>query len=150
MPNLFGVEVSEDVYQANRHLLQAAKEPKTQTRKDLDAELKLQNARQFEAQWALLGGPALEKEVRFDSSRQWRADYVVETATGKWLIELEGGVYLKSGGGHRSKGGYIDDVFKYNTASLMGFKLIRIATGMINADYLRKIISAVAGYSVDV
>lgn len=150
MPQLFGAEVSPDTYELNKHMLTSAKVDKTEARKQLEAEMKQQFARQFEAQWTLLGGPALEKEVRFDSSRQWRADYVVETATGKWLIELEGGVYLKSGGGHRSKGGYIDDVFKYNTASLMGFKLIRIATGMINADYLRKIISAVAGYSVDV
>lgn len=148
MPVLFGKEVSPDVYEANRHLLTPAKEPKTPARKDLDAELRQQFARQFEATWALLGGPVLEKEVRFCPDRDWRADYVIETTTGKWLIELEGGIYLKSGGGHRSKGGYIDDVFKYNTASIMGFKLIRIATGMINADYLQRIICAVTGYPV--
>lgn len=145
MPQLFGAEVSQDTYELNKHMLTPAKVDKTDARKQLEAEMKQQFACQFEAQWALLGGPALEKEVKFDSSRQWRADYVVETATGKWLIELEGGVYLKSGGGHRSRSGYIDDVFKYNAASLNGYRLIRIATGMASAHYLQQIINAIRG-----
>lgn len=129
--------------------LAPAKPDKTEARKQLEAEMKQQFARQFEATWRLLNGPELEKEVKIDDSRRWRGDYAVETATGKWLIELEGGVYLKSGGGHRSKGGYIDDVFKYNTASMRGFKLIRIATGMINADYLRQIVDAIKSTDAD-
>lgn len=138
MPMLFGQEVSPDVYEANRHLATQPKEPKTQARKDLDAEMRQQFARRFEAQWSVLGGPVLEKEVRFDPDRQWRADYLHRSTM--TILELEGGIYLKHGGGHRSKMGYIDDVFKYNAACLLGYRLIRIATGMINADYLRQII----------
>lgn len=138
MPNLFGVEVSEDVYQANRHLLQAAKEPKTPQRKDLDAELKLQNARSFEAQWRLLDGPPLEKEYKFCPGREWRADYRI----GQWLIELEGGVY--SGGRHTRAKGFIEDIYKYNMAAMLGYRVIRIGTGMATAHYLEQIIKEVS------
>lgn len=137
MPILFGQEVSPDVYAANQHLLTPAKEPKTQARKDLEAEMRQRFARQFEATWALCGGPELEKEFKFCPERGWRSDY----RCGQWLIELEGGVFLKSGGGHRSKSGYIEDVFKYNEASLMGYRLIRIATGMATPHYLSQIIA---------
>ncbi len=138
MPNLFGVEVSEDVYQANRHLLQAANEPKTPQRKDLDAELRQQFARSFEAQWRLLDGPELEKEYRFCPGREWRADYRI----GQWLIELEGGVF--SGGRHTRAKGFVEDCFKYNAAAMLGYRVIRIGTGMATAHYLEQIIKEVS------
>lgn len=133
---LFGKEVSPDVYEANRHLLAQPKQPKTQARKDLDAETRQLFARQFEATWALLGGPALEKEVRFDPDRQWRADYLHRpTMT---LIELDGGVYNK--GRHTRGAGFVEDCFKLNSAALHGYGVIRIATGMATAHYLQQII----------
>lgn len=134
MPMLFGQEVSPDVYEANQHLLSQPKEAKTQARKDLDAEMCQQFARQFEAQWALLGGPELEKEVRFCPDRDWRADYRV----GNVLIELEGGVYTK--GRHTRSGGFIEDIFKYNSACMLGYRLVRIGTGMVTPHYLQQII----------
>lgn len=139
MPSLFGVEVSTDVYEANRHLMQAAKEPKTPARKDLDAELKQQFARSFEAQWRLLDGPPLQPEFYFCSARQWRSDYLVIGT--KWLIELEGGV--RSGGRHTRPAGFIEDCYKYNAAAMLGYRVIRIATGMANPDYVQQIINAV-------
>ncbi len=137
MPNLFGVEVSAEVYELNKNLV-AAKEPKTPARKDLDAELRQQFARQFEAQWHLLNGPELEKEYRFCPGREWRADYRI----GSWLIELEGGVY--SGGRHTRAKGFVEDCFKYNTAAMLGYRVIRIATGMATAHYLEQIIKEVS------
>ena len=136
MPNLFGVEVSAEVYELNRHLA-ATKEPKSDTRRDLDAELKKQNAAKFEALWSLLGGPPLEKEYKFCPDRDWRADY----RTGSWLIELEGGVW--SGGRHTRGKGFINDCFKYNTAAMMGYRVIRLATGMANPEYLQQIIESI-------
>jgi hypothetical protein len=50
---------------------------------------------------------------------------------------------MKHGGGHRSKSGYIEDVFKYNAATLGGYGVIRIATGMATATYLAEIIAAI-------
>lgn len=139
MPQLFGVECSHDVYEANKHMLAQPKEEKTPARKDLDAELRKQFALQFEAQWCLLGGPELEPEFRFCPERQWRADY----RCGQWLIELDGGVYSK--GRHTRGPGFVEDCFKLNAAAMLGYRVIRIATGMANADYLRKIIKEVRG-----
>lgn len=139
MPNLFGVEVSDHVYEANRHLLQADKQPKTQAHKDIDAELKQQFARSFEAQWELLNGPELKPEFYFCPNRDWRADYLVIGTM--WLIELEGGIW--SGGRHTRPKGFIDDVYKYNQAAMLGYRVIRIATGMANADYISQIIEGI-------
>lgn len=144
---LFGKEVSADVYAANQHLLAQPKQPKTPARKDIDTELRQRFARQFEATWALLGGPELEKEVRFDPDRQWRADYVFEVTVAddngnlsrqKYLVELDGGVWTK--GRHTRGSGYIEDCFKLNSAALHGYRVIRIATGMANTAYLQQII----------
>lgn len=142
MPILFGVEVSPDVFEANKHMLEQAKEPKTQARKELDAEMKKQFAATFEATWRLLNGPELEKEFQFCSDRQWRADYAIESATGKWLIELDGGVWT---GGRHSRGGkgYIEDCMKLNNAALLGYRIIRIPTGFATAHYLQQIIDIV-------
>ena len=137
MPTLFGKEVSPDVYEANQHLLNPPKEPKTAARKDLEAEMRQRFARQFEAAWQLCGGPELETEHYFDPTRQWHSDYLHRpTMT---LIELEGGAY--SGGRHTRAKGFVEDCFKYNSATLLGYRLIRIATGMATPHYLSQIIA---------
>jgi len=138
MPNLFGVEVSDHTYELNKHMLEQPKEPKTDARKDLDAELRQQFAQNFEAQWRLLEGPELEKEYKFCPGREWRSDYRI----GGWLIELEGGVH--SGGRHTRAKGFIEDCFKYNMAAMLGYRVIRIATGMATAHYLEQIIKEVS------
>lgn len=136
MPSLFGVEVSPDVYEANKHLATQPKEPKTQARKDIDAEMKKQFAATFETTWRLLDGPELEKEFQFCPDRQWRADYRI----GHWLIELDGGVWTN---GRHSRGGkgYIEDCIKLNNAALLGYRIIRIPTGFATAHYLQQIIA---------
>jgi hypothetical protein len=137
MPQLFAIEVSPDVYEANKHLLVQPKAPKTKARQEIDAELRQQFARQFEATWKLLGGPELETEHYFHPTRQWHSDYLHRpTMT---LIELEGGVHSK--GRHVRPGGFIEDCFKYNTATLMGYRVIRIATGMATPSYIETIIT---------
>jgi hypothetical protein len=117
------------------------KQPKTEARKDLDAEIRQRFARQFEATWALCGGPVLKKEVKFCPGRDWRADYAFETPHGKYIVEVDGGVW--SGGRHTRGGGYISDCFKLNAAALLGYKVIRLATGMATATYLTEIIDAI-------
>lgn len=140
MPILFGVEVSPDVYEANKHMLEQPKEPKTQARKDLDAEMKKQFAATFEANWRLLNGPELEKEHYFNPERGYRNDYLHRpTMT---LIELEGGVFTK--GRHVRPVGFIDDCVKYNQAAMMGYRIIRIPTGFATAHYLQQIIAYLA------
>jgi len=137
MPSLFGIECSPDVFEANQHLAAQPKPAKTQTRKDLDAEAKKQFAVSFEATWKILGGPELEREYQFCPTRKWRSDY----RTGSTLIELEGGVF--SGGRHVRPGGFTEDAFKYNAATLLGYRVIRIATGMATPTYLESLINAI-------
>jgi len=117
------------------------KQPKTPARKDLEAEMRQQFARQFEAQWRLCGGPELETEHYFHPDRRWHSDYLHRpTMT---LIELEGGVY--SGGRHTRGKGFIEDIFKYNAATMLGYRLVRVGTGMATPHYLTQIIDWLKG-----
>lgn len=140
MPSLFGNEVSDHTFELNRHLVAQPKPPKTKARAELDAEAKKQFARSFEATWRLLGGPELEREYQFCPDRKWRADYYCKMPTGNFLIELDGGVW--TGGRHTRGGGYIADCMKINTAVLLGYRVIRIPTGMATPDYLESLINA--------
>ena len=66
----------------------------------------------FEQLWRLLGGPALEKEHRFDKRRRWRFDYAY-IAT-RIAVEINGGVW--SQGRHNQGKGYLNDLDKLNAA----------------------------------
>jgi hypothetical protein len=116
-------------------------EPKTPARKDLDAEMRKNFAATFEANWRLCGGPELETEHYFNPDSNHRNDYLHRpTMT---LIELEGGVYTK--GRHVRPVGFVEDCVKYNLATMMGYRLIRIPTGFATPHYLRQIIDWLKG-----
>ena len=61
------------------------------------------------------------KEHKFHPVRKWRFDYAIPTA--KIAIEVEGGVW--TGGRHTSPKGFLNDMEKYNTATIMGWRLLR-------------------------
>jgi len=68
------------------------------------------------------GFPLPEMEYKFYPKRKWRADFA-------WpydglLCEVEGGVWTK--GRHITGKGFTDDCEKYNTASIIGYRLIRV------------------------
>jgi len=65
------------------------------------------------------------KEYKFHPERKWRFDYAI--LGNKIAIEIEGGIFTK--GRHTRPTGFIKDMEKYNTATAMGWKVIRIATG---------------------
>lgn len=70
------------------------------------------------------------KEFQFHPTRQWRADYFLPNL--KLLIELEGGVFgfgkkHSIMGGHNRGKGYIQNLEKYNAATIEGYKLLRYA-----------------------
>lgn len=136
MPKIYGVEVSDHVYELSKHLLDEPKQEKTQTRKELEAEARKQFAYKFEAIWRLLDGPPLETEFKFHDERQWRNDYLHRPT--KTIIELDGGVY--SGGRHVRPKGFIDDCVKLNEATMLGYFLIRIPTGFATEHYIGRII----------
>lgn len=73
--------------------------------------------------------PLPEPEFRFHDKRKWRADYC-------WpdhmlIVEFEGGVY--SGGRHIRGRGFEADCIKYNTATLMGYRVLRFTTSHVNS-----------------
>ena len=61
------------------------------------------------------------KEYRFHSTRKWRFDYAIPEH--KIAIEVEGGVW--TGGRHTSPQGFLGDMEKYNTATVMGWRVLR-------------------------
>jgi very-short-patch-repair endonuclease len=70
----------------------------------------------------------VEKEYVFHPTRKWRADWSIPSH--KIIIEEEGGVWKKNGGGRHNRGaGFIADMEKYNTATAMGWRIFRIVPG---------------------
>lgn len=61
------------------------------------------------------------KEFKFHPVRKWRFDYAVPEH--KIALEVEGGVW--TGGRHTSSVGFMKDMEKYNTATLMGWRVFR-------------------------
>lgn len=61
------------------------------------------------------------KEYRFHSTRKWRFDFAIPRY--KIAIEVEGGVW--TGGRHTSPQGFLGDMEKYNTATVMGWRVLR-------------------------
>ncbi len=61
------------------------------------------------------------KEYKFHPERRWRFDYAVPAY--KIAIEVEGGVWTQ--GRHTRPQGFLGDIEKYNTATLMGWRVFR-------------------------
>lgn len=61
------------------------------------------------------------KEYRFYQPRRWRFDYAIPLY--KIAVEVEGGVWTQ--GRHIRPQGFLDDIEKYNTAALLGWRGFR-------------------------
>ncbi len=61
------------------------------------------------------------KEYKFHPTRRWRFDYAIPEH--KIALEVEGGVW--TGGRHTSPKGFLNDIEKYNAATLMGWRVFR-------------------------
>ena len=82
------------------------------------------------------------KEYRFHPKRKWRFDYAIPES--KVALEVEGGVW--SGGRHIRAQGFLGDMEKYNTATLMGWKVLRTTPDdLYKLATLKMIKSAVTG-----
>lgn len=64
----------------------------------------------------------VEQEYRFHPVRKWRYDYAI--ISHKIAIEVEGGVW--SGGRHTTGKGFIGDMEKYNSGTLLGWRIFRV------------------------
>ena len=69
-------------------------------------------------------GVKLENEYRFHPIRRWKFDFAIPEKS--IAIEVEGGVY--SSGRHTRGSGFRKDTEKYNTATAMGWRVLRFAT----------------------
>jgi very-short-patch-repair endonuclease len=70
--------------------------------------------------------PKPEREYQF-CSRKWRFDFAYPEH--KIAIECEGGV--GTGGRHTRREGFADDCFKYNTATINDWSVLRFTSDMI-------------------
>jgi very-short-patch-repair endonuclease len=74
------------------------------------------------------GLPRPIAEHRFHEARKWRFDYAWPEQ--RVALEIEGGVY--TGGRHTRGKGFEKDCEKYNAATLAGWRVFRVTTGMLN------------------
>ena len=66
-------------------------------------------------------GEVCIKEYQFHPKRKWRFDYAFPEH--KIALEVEGGVWTQ--GRHTRPQGFLGDIEKYNTATLMGWRVFR-------------------------
>lgn len=66
-----------------------------------------------------------EPEYSFHPTRRWRFDFAFPDR--KLAVEIEGGV----NGRHQRMGGFTGDCHKYNSAALLGWRVLRYTTAMV-------------------
>jgi hypothetical protein len=69
-------------------------------------------------------GIEFTKEFRFYQERRWRIDYFLPSDS--IGIEIEGAIW--SHGRHSRGSGFQSDMEKYNTATMLGIRLLRFST----------------------
>jgi len=74
-----------------------------------------------------VGIPTPKREYMFAEPRRWRADFA--WVKERIIVEVEGGVW--GGGRHVTGSGFTNDCGKYNTASLLGWTVLRFTPDMI-------------------
>jgi very-short-patch-repair endonuclease len=74
--------------------------------------------------------PRLEKEYTFARPRRWRFDFALPSH--KIAIEIEGGVW--SDGRHMRGTGFNNDCDKYNTATVLGWRVLRFTEKHLRVD----------------
>ena len=74
-----------------------------------------------------VGLTPFEQETRFHPTRKWRFDF--SWPAKKVALEVEGGTW--SGGAHTRGKHYESDCEKYSEAAILGWKVIRATTNMV-------------------
>ncbi|SRR6266446_2339022 len=64
-----------------------------------------------------------EREYRFHKTRKWRFDYVLSASV---AVEIEGAIWQQ--GRHTRGKGYQADLDKYNSATMLGWRVLRFST----------------------
>ena len=74
-------------------------------------------------------------EFRFHKERKWRLDYILTDESGACLlrgataIEIEGAIWSR--GRHTRGKGFEEDCIKYDTATMMGYRVLRFSTQQV-------------------
>lgn len=97
------------------------KQPPTRAKKIKQAPQKTGLTDKFTQLCATQFGVECVKEYKFYKSRRWRFDYALPAY--KIALEVEGGVW--TGGRHINPKGFLGDMQKYNTATLLGWRVFR-------------------------
>lgn len=77
----------------------------------------------------MFGFPKPTLQFRFHPERLWRADFAWPDQ--KLLVEIEGGIWMRGGGGHSHPMGIEKDIEKHNAAVALGWRLIRVTDKML-------------------
>ncbi len=98
-------------------------------------------------------GIKFEREVEFHPARKWRFDFViVKMCNGdagrmglpyrnfRVAVEVEGGGH---GGAHSRPKGFAEDCEKYNAAAILGWRLLRFTTRMVESGIAIKTIEEI-------
>ena len=72
--------------------------------------------------------PRPVEEFKFHPTRKWRFDLCWKKQ--KLAVEIEGGTY--SHGRHTRGKGFAMDCIKYNEAVILGWRVLRVTTDMVN------------------
>lgn len=75
-----------------------------------------------------IGLPWPVEEFRFHPKRKWRFDLAWPDR--KLAVEIEGGTWAR--GRHTRGKGFRGDCEKYNEALFLGWRVLRVTTGMVN------------------
>ena len=73
------------------------------------------------------GLPEPEREYKFHPTRKWRFD--LAWPYDKLAVEIEGAVWVR--GRHTRPSGFIGDCEKYNTATLAGWRVLRVPSDWV-------------------
>lgn len=135
MPTLLGIDVSDHVYEANKHLVTPTPQPQTDARKVIEKLLWEKLERRFDDLWLKVGGDPdfWQHGYLFDNDRDWHIDrYNEQHRVG---VEIHGGQFAKDGkSGHRNVKGMQRDWEKLNRCHELGITLWVLTTAMVNID----------------
>jgi very-short-patch-repair endonuclease len=86
-------------------------------------------------------GIPYEREYRF-CERRYRADFFIEP---NLLIEIEGGIWMKGGGGHSHPMHILRDIEKGNAMTMNGYRLLRFTPDKVKSgaaiDAVREVVA---------
>ena len=93
------------------------------------------------AQIRMVGLPDPVREHRFHETRKWRFD--LSWPDRMVAIECEGGVWSR--GRHTRPQGFMNDVEKYNAATMAGWKVYRVTAEMVHDGTALQLVEAALG-----